>query len=450
MVSILENHKYLKFSNFKILKFWDYYSLSIKSEIYSDYPLVELSDILVQRNDYIIIDNTKLYKRCRVKVRGQGIVLRDEVLGKEIKTKKQYLCKKDDFLVAEIDAKVGGYGIVPKELVNSIVSSHYFLFEIDKSKLNPEYLSILTKCEGFSKQVKATGSTNYAAIRPSHVLEYLIPLPSLNEQERILAQYSKKIALAEKQKNEAIQLEIELENYLFEVLGIEKLEEKENIKGLQFVNLKNLDRWDVLAKDLRTLNGLSTSKYDLKKLGNVFSFPSKPWKKKEFTKNTFRYIELGAIDENFGITEVKEVELKKAPSRATQQVNSGDLIIGTTRPYLKRFAIVTEEYDGDICSSGFSIIEPSPSYDLNYLKAFLMSFYGIEQLKNRMTGGTYPAITNSELKEILIPFPNPKIQLIIGNHILNLKEQIKNLKNLAEENEKKAIIEFEQEIFTPV
>ena len=77
-----------------------------------------------------------------------------------------------------------------------------------------------------------------------------------------------------------------------------------------------------------------------------------------------------------------------------------------------------------------------------------MSFYGIEQLKNRMTGGTYPAITNNELKEILIPFPNPIIQNEIANHISNLKQQIQNLQNQAELNQTKAIKEFEQEIFT--
>ena len=42
------------------------------------------------------------------------------------------LCKAGDFLVAEIDAKVGGFGIVPDDLDGAIVSSHYFLFEVDE------------------------------------------------------------------------------------------------------------------------------------------------------------------------------------------------------------------------------------------------------------------------------------------------------------------------------
>jgi type I restriction enzyme S subunit len=42
--------------------------------------------------------------------------------------------------VAEIDAKVGGFGIVPETLDGAIVSSHYFLFGLDESKLDRRFL----------------------------------------------------------------------------------------------------------------------------------------------------------------------------------------------------------------------------------------------------------------------------------------------------------------------
>src|SRR5262244_2875480 len=117
----------------------------------------------------------------------QGIVLRDTISGAEIKTKKQQVCKAGDFLVAEIDAKVGGFGVVPDDLDGSIVSSHYFLFEVNERKLNGRFLDYFIRTPGFRDQVAARGSTNYAAIRPHHVLQYRIPLPSLPEQQRIVA-----------------------------------------------------------------------------------------------------------------------------------------------------------------------------------------------------------------------------------------------------------------------
>jgi type I restriction enzyme, S subunit len=127
------------------------------------------------------------YKRCRVQLHAQGIVLRDRVPGIEVKTKKQQVCRAGEFLVAEIDAKVGGFGIVPNELKGAIVSSHYFLFEINEDRLDRRFLDYYCRTPQFREQVEAQGSTNYAAIRPSHVLGYTIPLPPMDEQRRIVA-----------------------------------------------------------------------------------------------------------------------------------------------------------------------------------------------------------------------------------------------------------------------
>ncbi len=132
------------------------------------------------------INDLETYKRCRVQLHAQGIVLRDQVPGVEIKTKKQQVCQPGEFLVAEIDAKLGGYGIVPQELEAAIVSSHYFLFGIDVTKLDRRYLGYFIRTPAFHEQVAAQGSTNYAAIRPGHVLGYQIPLPPLAEQRRLV------------------------------------------------------------------------------------------------------------------------------------------------------------------------------------------------------------------------------------------------------------------------
>jgi type I restriction enzyme S subunit len=151
------------------------------------YSMVPLGDVIRQRSEFIEIDDFKAYKRCRVQLHAQGIVQRDIVQGVEIKTKKQQICHAGEFLVAEIDAKVGGFGIVPDDLDGSIVSGHYFLFNIDEAVLNRRFLEFFIRNPAFMEQVKAQGTTNYAAIRPGDVLGYKVPLPSLEEQQRIVA-----------------------------------------------------------------------------------------------------------------------------------------------------------------------------------------------------------------------------------------------------------------------
>ncbi len=159
------------------------------------WPVVPMADVLRHRKEFITIDDTQHYKRCRVQLHAKGVLLRDTVSGADIKTKKQQVCRAGEFLVAEIDAKMGGFGLVPAELDGAVVSNHYFLFEIDESCLNAQYLDHYCRTERFRKQVEAQGSTNYAAIRPADVLAYTIPLPPLAEQQALVARLD---ALAEK------------------------------------------------------------------------------------------------------------------------------------------------------------------------------------------------------------------------------------------------------------
>lgn len=163
----------------------------------AEWPQVALGEVLTHHKVFIQINDMDRYKRCRVKLHTQGIVLRDVVTGAEIKTKKQQVCKAGEFLVAEIDAKVGGFGIVPDELNGSIVSSHYFLFGIDEEKLDMRFLDFYSQTPAFHDQVAAQGSTNYAAIRSNDVLGYSIPLPPLAEQRRIVARIEELAAKVE-------------------------------------------------------------------------------------------------------------------------------------------------------------------------------------------------------------------------------------------------------------
>ena len=151
------------------------------------YGTTTLGDKIKYKNDFITINDLETYKLCKVQTKAQGVVLRENKIGSDIKTKQQQICKTDDFLVAEMDARFGGYGIVPSELDGAIVSSHYFLYSINNDVLNKRYLDFFSQTIWFHSQVKSKGSTNYAGIRPYQVLDYQIPLPSLPEQNRIVS-----------------------------------------------------------------------------------------------------------------------------------------------------------------------------------------------------------------------------------------------------------------------
>jgi type I restriction enzyme S subunit len=154
----------------------------------SQYPLIKMGQFLKLRKEFFSINDSEEYQLATVQIHSRGIRERSRMRGVEIKTKKQQLIKAGDLLVAEIDAKVGGYGVVPPDLDGAIVSGHYFLYEIDQNQITSEYLDFYLKT-GYPEQdlqqfVK--GSVNYAAIRSQHFSELEIPLPSLEIQSSIV------------------------------------------------------------------------------------------------------------------------------------------------------------------------------------------------------------------------------------------------------------------------
>ena len=71
----------------------------------------------------------------------------------------------------------------------------------------------------------------------------------------------------------------------------------------------------------------------------------------------FLYIDIASIDNKIlKIISHKTYSGENAPSRARQLVKTGDILFSTVRTYLKNIAIVSEEYDGQIASTGFCII----------------------------------------------------------------------------------------------
>jgi len=180
------------------------------SKIASTWCRQPVGNFISRRKELITISDDKLYKRVTVKLHAKGIVPRDAVYGREIKTKTQYPIEADELLVAEIDAKVGGYGIVPKSLAGAIVSSHYYLYQVDTTRLNLRYLEFWLRKQNVLEQVRGfiKGALNYAAIRPQHFPQVKIPVPpNIEEQERIAQLLTKAHSL--KSLNGQLALEID-------------------------------------------------------------------------------------------------------------------------------------------------------------------------------------------------------------------------------------------------
>jgi restriction endonuclease S subunit len=122
------------------------------------------------------------------------------------------------YLLRDVINKVNGIHFDSTEEIH-IVSSHYFLFGIDERKLDRRFLGYFIRTPAFHEQVTAQGSTNYAAIRPGHVLGYQIPLPPLAEQQRLVERIDALAAKVEEARRLRNGLREETESFLPAFLG---------------------------------------------------------------------------------------------------------------------------------------------------------------------------------------------------------------------------------------
>lgn len=443
------DYQFLHLLNFSDLKNWSVqFLLGVQSSYNDNYPLVPLGNFLIRNKKPVEIQDDKEYKRVTIKINNGGVFLRDIEIGKNIGTKNQFEIKESQFILSKIDARNGAFGIANSDVDRAIITGNFWAYDVDYSKIDPIYLSLITTTNYFIKfcQKSSVGTTNRNYLQEELFLAEQIPLPDIDIQKSLVSAYQEKIKQAEILENQARQIDIEIEQYLFDSLGVQIKQTQKKEKGvLNFVNFKNLEKWLFNDTELDFFNQLYKSQYEVKPLGQCVNFIVRSWKKEEKEK---QYIEIGSIDSDFGILETKAIYSKKPPSRATQLVKSGDLIIGTTRPYLKKFVIIQDEFDDFVASSGFSVIqENSKQYNLEYIDYILRSKIGIRQFEIKMTGALYPAITQTELEEIKIPFPEIEVQNQIANHIQALKAQQKQAKTQAKILREQAIEEFEKAVF---
>lgn len=158
------------------------------------------------------------------------------------------------------------------------------------------------------------------------------------------------------------------------------------------------------------------------------------WKEHEDQK--FHYIDLASVDrETHSVLDTQIITSANAPSRAQQIVECNDVLLGTTRPMLKRFCLINDEYSGEICSTGFCVLRPNlekilPAWLLHNISSDVF-FAHVEKFQK---GASYPAITDAEVKTFCIPLPPLPVQEEIVRILDNMTSLTAELtEKLAEE-----------------
>ena len=165
------------------------------------------------------------------------------------------------------------------------------------------------------------------------------------------------------------------------------------------------------------------------------------------TDNTeYKYIELSNIGTSGEITGSTIDFGENLPSRARRLVSKGDVIVSSIEGSLDSCALVSDEYNGALCSTGFYVLN-SKKINSQSMLVLMKSELMQNILKQRCSGTILTAINKDEFLNISIPIVSPSIQEKIAelvNENFEFKTQSEHLLEVAKRAVELAIEEDEQ------
>ena len=110
----------------------------------------------------------------------------------------------------------------------------------------------------------------------------------------------------------------------------------------------------------------------------------------------------------------------------------GDVIVSTTRPNLNAVALVPPELDGAVCSTGFCVLRCGPAVTAAYLYYLVQSQGFVEQMTEKMTGASYPAVTDKVVRAFSFPLPPLEQQLRLVERLERQAATVEGLRRTAQ------------------
>lgn len=348
---------------------------------------------------------------------------------------KKFELKKFDVLFNRVnsDEYVGRTGIYLLDGKHTFAS---FLVRITSEKTYQNcYLTIFLNSKygkNVLQRVKRR-AVNQANINAQELNDLKVPYPSIIFQKEIEKLVLKAYELKSNSTNlfksatnlllkELNLMDWKISQSFFDIDGI-KMQTDESINIISLTEILSRDRfdseyWQKYLDNLESnVKGYSNGWSYLSDICNIYDSNFLPDE-----KPSYRYIELsniGLFGNIVGHTEDLGINL---PTRARRKVIKGQLIVSSIEGSLESCAMITDTYDGAICSNGFYVID-SEVINSETLIVMLKSLPFQNLLKKGCTGTILTAINPRYFGNIVIPKIHISIQNEIKKEINSMYEQ---------------------------
>ena len=371
------------------------------------WPKVKLREVIRRSAEIIEILADLEYREVTVRLWGNGVVERRRVLGNEIAGSRRFVVRVGQFIVSRIDARNGAMGIIPRELEGAVVTNDFPLFNLKETHLLPEFIGWLCRTRDFVElcQKASEGTTNRVRLKEDRFLNLEIPLPSMAEQQRIVAkinQLAAKIAEARTLRQQA----------------------EEEAKAIVHSTMNEL---------------LSKAKEDHSwKFGSIPEFAAVNPSRSEIVKlsptDLVSFVPMKAVDEETGVIAWPETRRYAEVAKGYTCFKDGDIIFARITPCMQngKSAIARNLVNGmGFGSTEFHVMRPGPELLAEWLHALVRhkAFRSDAEEQFKGTAGQQRVPQSFlEHKKISVP-PIPKQRRIVAE-LDTLQAEVDALKHL--------------------
>ena len=429
--------------------------------IKSSFELKRIGKAITRRKDQMVVEDDKKYKRITIKTNCGGVFVRDEVLGKDIKTKNQYYIKAGQLAVSKIDARNGAFGIVPPEADGAIITGNFWVYDVNPDVASIEYLILLLSSNVFVQawQDCSNGSGNRLYLQEDKFLNYKIPMPAASKQKQIVDKYNKGIFGANNAISKAFELSNSIDLCLFDSLQIKPIAEQDhNTQGLlSTTTLKNLIGWGakINSNPIKPQELFESTVY--KNMPLEFYCEINPKTIYPDDIEDISFIPMECVSDRYGeIIEYKNG--KPANSKGYTSFQENDIIWAKITPCMQngKCAVATNLKNGyGYGSTEFHVFRTTKSAIPEYIHCFMRSKILREVAMSYFTGSAGQQRVGTDFLEALtlplLPIhsedPNVMTQETVVRKVTEIRTQIKELHIKAVDIRKQAKKEFEEAVF---
>jgi restriction endonuclease S subunit len=305
-----------------------------------------------------------------------------------------------------------------------------------KDELNPHFLSaFLNSKYGQSQIMRSKKGISQPHLHLEEIEEILVPIPEESMQEYISEmlsdsrEYWKK---SQKKLRESVQ---ELED----ILGLSSTYNKSLTYSIGYSELSETTRLDsehYQPKYSQILEDIIECGYDLKTISDIEDFEMSN-ERVDPSKNPSKeidYVTIGDIDSQTGEISDSEVLLgHEAPSRARMKIQTGDVLVPYLRDSAESVALVLDDHDGYIATTGFYVIRGKTSLP-KYVFALMRSRVVQFQMDQKESGVRLTSVNKTDFKRIEVPVVGKEEQQEIASIVEQSLDQREKSRVLVEKS----------------